>query len=157
MEAFAEAAARDSAMNPRLVNLRGAVHLHEGELLSLQDDEAAALQQYNLAIAISPEREFLLARGELYLEVKDYTRALGDLRGTLLLRPQGVDALKAHARTLYHIAERSRPGGRMQVLEMVIEEMTLLRAIVPNDEEVTKLLTWVLQVKQSCGVPSPQC
>jgi tetratricopeptide (TPR) repeat protein len=106
MEMVANAAVEDSAINPRLVTLRGAVFENRANDSSLADNYAGAVRELNKALGFGPERTYLAARGEAYFRLGAYEYAFLDLRKAMMERSQDARVLDLYGRTLVELAAR---------------------------------------------------
>jgi tetratricopeptide (TPR) repeat protein len=148
MEMFARNAAEDSARNPRLAALQGAVHDSRAYDAYLKDDYAGAVSEENQAIAFGAEREFLMARGRAYYFAYDYIRALDDLERALQQRPQHREVLLLHARVLYYMSTGLHGAQRTMAIDRAISEYELLSAIDPTDADASQWLVFLRQASR---------
>ena len=141
MIAFAEQAARDSAVNPRLATLRGAVYENRANDSSLARNYAGAVRELNKAVAFGPEHTYVRARGEAYFRLGAYEYAFGDLRFALIERSQDRITLEYYGRTLVELAGRARQQIRPTVLARAIEVLELAAYLDPSNTRVRAALT----------------
>jgi tetratricopeptide (TPR) repeat protein len=146
IEQFAERAAQDSALNPRLVTLRGAVHENRANDSSLAGNQAGAVRESNKALAFGPERFYLADRGEAYYRMGAYEYAFHDLRAVVIERSQDKDALYFYGRTLVELATRARPAIRSTILDRAIEVLTLAVYLDPSRANAQTALDRALQM-----------
>ena len=143
---FAERAAQDSALNPRLVTLRGAVLQNRANDSSLAGNLAGAVRELNKALAYGPERFYLADRGEAYYRMGAYEYAFHDLRAVLIERSQDKNALYFYGRTLVELATRARPAIRPTILDRAIEVLTLAVHLDPSRANAQTALDRALQM-----------
>lgn len=141
MAQFAERAAEDSALNPRLVALRGAVHENRANDSSLAGNYAGAVRELNKALAYGPERAYLRARGIAYFRLGAYEYAFNDLRYALIERSQDEEVLEYYGRTLVELAARANASIRPTILARAIETLTLAAYLDPSNERSRAALT----------------
>jgi tetratricopeptide (TPR) repeat protein len=140
MMKFAERAAQDSARNPRLVTLRGAVNETRAYDSTLAGNYAGAVREMNKALAYGPERLYLRARGKAYFRLGAYEYAFNDLRAVIIERSQDKEALDYYGRTLVQLATRARPGIRSTILDRAVEVLTLASYLDPSNTNVRAAL-----------------
>jgi tetratricopeptide (TPR) repeat protein len=128
----AERAIEDSAFNPRLVTLRGAVNQTRAYDSSLARNYAGAVRELNKALAYGPERLFLADRGKAYYRLQAYEYAFHDLRAVMMESSQDEDVLDYYGRTLIELATRARPAIRPTILDRAIEVLTLATYLDPS-------------------------
>jgi tetratricopeptide (TPR) repeat protein len=143
---FAERAAQDSARNPRLVTLRGAVHQTRAFDSSLAGNHAGAVRELNKALAYGPERLFLADRGKQYYRLGAYEYAFRDLRAVIIERSQDKETLDYYGRTLVELAARARPAIRPTILDRAIEVLTLAVYLDPSRANAQTALDRALQM-----------
>ena len=149
MIAFAERAAKDSAVNPRLATLRGAVYENRANDSSLAQNYAGAVRELNKAVALGPERTYVRERGEAYFRLGAYEYAFGDLRFALIERSQDRETLEYYGRTLVELAARSRQAIRPTVLARAIEVLELATYLDPANTRVRSALSRARQMAAS--------
>jgi len=140
MVAFAEQAARDSALNPRLATLRGAVYENRANDSSLARNYAGAVRELNKAVAFGPERMYVRGRGEAYFRLGAYEYAFADLRFALIERSQDRVTLEYYGRTLVELATRARQAIRPTILSRAIEVLELAAYLDPPNVRVRNAL-----------------
>lgn len=133
MVEFGERAARDSARNPRLVTLRGAVHESRAFDSTLAGNDAGAVRELNKAVAFGPERVYISARGKAYFRLGAYEYAFNDLRAAIVERSQDRDDLQYYGRTLVELATRARPASRPAILARATEILLLATYLDPSN------------------------
>jgi tetratricopeptide (TPR) repeat protein len=133
MADFGERAARDSADNPRLVALRGAVYQSRAYDSTLAGDHAGAVRELNRALGFGPERTYIRDRGEAYFRLGAWVYAFNDLRSAMIERSQDSEVLSYYGRTLVEIAARVRPEIRPKVLDRALETLALATYLAPSD------------------------
>jgi tetratricopeptide (TPR) repeat protein len=156
MEAFARAAAASRALNPRLANLRGSVAWARAEQLSLDDQYAEALAEYDRALAVAAESRFLEGRARTWFWAKDYVRAVYDVHNALAIRPQDVHLLELHHDALVELAKQSPRAAREAILTRAIEQLSLLMEIDPQHRRA-KNLPVLLRYRAICRNPEARC
>jgi tetratricopeptide (TPR) repeat protein len=105
---FGNRAAEDSATNPRLATLRGAVYQSRAFDSSQAGDHAGAVRELNKALAFGPERTYLRDRGKAYFRLGAYEYAFHDLRAAMVERSQDPEVLEYYGRTLVELAANAR-------------------------------------------------
>ena len=146
MSAVAEAAAEDSAINPRLVTLRGAIHENRASDSSLARNYAGAVRELNKALGFGPERIYLAARGEAYFRLGAYEYAFVDLRQAMMERSQDAEVLDLYGRTLVELATRAKMPVRRTILDRAIEVLTLGAYIDPGRQTTRVALSRARQM-----------
>ena len=149
MVAFADQAARDSALNPRLAVLHGAVYENRANDSSVAGNYAGAIRELNKAVAFGPERTYVRARGEAYFRLGAYEYAFADLRFALIDRSQDRVTLEYYGRTLVELATRARPAIRPTILTRAIEVLELAAYLDPSNTRVRSALTRARQMAES--------
>ena len=157
MEAFADEAAAYADRNPRLVTLRGFADAERGYTRLLAKDYAGAVHYYTQALAHGEERELLLGRAQAYYQAKDFPRALDDLVRAWRQRPQAPAMLMLKAKTLYQIARALPPAIRGTVLDRAVEDLEVLTAIHPADEDAARWLAFLREQKAACLAGPEPC
>jgi tetratricopeptide (TPR) repeat protein len=137
---FAERAVQDSAINPRLMTLHGAVYQSRAYDSSLAGNQAGAVRELNKALAYGPERTYLADRGEAYYRMGAYEYAFHDLRAVVIERSQDKEALYFYGRTLVELASRARPAIRPTILDRAIEVLRLAVYLDPSRENAQTAL-----------------
>jgi len=132
MMQVAEQAAKDSALNPRLVTLRGAIYENRANDSSLANNYAGAVRELNKAVAYGPERDYIADRGKAYYRLGAYEFAFHDLRAVMMEISQDEDVLDYYGRTLIELATRARPAIRPTILDRAIEVLTLATYLDPS-------------------------
>ncbi len=145
---FAERAVQDSALNPRLVTLRGAVHESRANDSLLAGNDAGAVRELNKAVAFGPEYHYLADRGKLYFRLGAYEYAFNDLRAVMMERSQDKDVLDYYGRTLIELATRARPAIRPTILARAVEVLTLAAYLDPGN---TRVRTALDRARQMAG------
>jgi len=140
MKQFAEEAARDSAINPRLVTLRGAIYEARASDSAIAGNLAGAIRELNKALGYGPDATYLADRGKLYFRMGAYEYAFGDLRAVMMERSQDREVLEFYGRTLVELAAKARPGIRPTILERAIEVLSLAAYLDPPNERVETAL-----------------
>jgi len=133
MADFGERAARDSASNPRLVTLRGAVYQSRAYDSTLAGNYAGAVRELNRAVGFGPERTYLRDRGEAYFRLAAYEYAFNDLRAAMIESSQDSEVLSFYGRTLVELAARVSPATRPKVLDRALETLALATYLAPTD------------------------
>ena len=133
MARFAERAVQDSARNPRLVTLRGAVFQTRANDSALVGNYAGAVRELNRALAYGPERHYLRDRGKAYFRLGAYEYAFNDLRTVIIERSQDKEALDYYGRTLVQLATRARPEIRPTILDRAMEVLQLAVYLDPSN------------------------
>jgi len=147
MMQVAERAAQDSARNPRLVTLRGAVHENRANDSTLANNGVGAVRELNKALAYGPERHYLLARGKAYYRLGAYEYAFHDLRAVIMERSQDKDALDYYGRTLIELATRARPTIRPTIVTRATEVLRLAVYLDPSNEGARAALDRATQMR----------
>jgi tetratricopeptide (TPR) repeat protein len=137
---FGQRAARDAAINPRLVTLPAAVYEHRANDSSLAGNHAGAVRELNKALAFGPERNYLIDRGKAYFRLGAYEWAFNDLRTAVIEQSQNPEALEYYGRTLVELATRARPAIRRTILDRAIETLTLAAYLMPSNTRVSTAL-----------------
>lgn len=137
---FAERASRDTADNPRLVTLRGAVYQSRAFDSSLVNNEAGAVRELNQALAFGPERTYLRDRGKALFLLGAYEPAFYDLRQAMMESSQDPRVLEYYGRTLVELARLSRPEIRPRVLDRAIETLSMAAYLAPKNANVSAAL-----------------
>ncbi len=130
---FAERAVQDSARNPRLVTLRGAVYETRAYDSTLARNDVGAVRELNKALVYGPERHYLLARGKAYYRLAAYEYAFHDLRAVVMERSQDKEGLDYYGRTLVELASRARPAIRPTILQRASEVLRLAVYLDPSN------------------------
>ena len=149
MIAFGEQVARDSAINPRLATLRGAVYESRANDSSLARNDAGAVRELNKAVAFGPERIYVRERGKAYFRLGAYEYAFADLRFALIERSQDREVLEYYGRTLVELATRSREAVRPTIVARAIEVLTLAAYLDPSNTRVRNALARARQMAES--------
>jgi len=148
MTMVAEAAVEDSAVNPRLVTLRGAIYENRANDSSLARNYAGAVRELNKALGFGPERTYLAARGEAYFRLGAYEYAFLDLRKAMMERSQDAEVLDLYGRTLVELASRARMPVRRTILDRATEVLTLGAYIDPSRQTTRAAL---MRARQMAG------
>lgn len=156
MRRFGRESARLRARNPRLAALEGAVHAYVGEQHRRGKRFAAALREYDRAIAFGPEADFLRGRGRTWLLAEDFVRAHADLEAALQQRPQGPEGLELHGRALTGIARGLPPAIQGTALRRAEADFRLLAAVEPGSTAAERWLRHIDELKAWCSrLPDP--
>lgn len=156
MRRFGRQSAALKARNPRLAALEGSVHAYRGEQHRRAKRYAAAVGEYDRAIAYGPEGRFLRGRGRAWLLAEDPVRAHADLEAALQQRPQGPEGLELHGRALYGILRNLPPAIRGTALVRAEADFRLLAAIEPDSRAAARWLGHVEEMKAWCRrLPEP--
>ena len=137
---FANRAVQDSARNPRLVTLLGAVYENRANDSLLAGNEAGAVRELNKALAYGPERIYLARRGRMYFRLGAYEYAFKDLRAAMMERSQDKEILEYYGRTLVELAARSRTAIRPTILARAREVLELAVYLDPSNQRVRNAL-----------------
>ena len=165
MGAFAEASAKDSARNPRMVTLRGSALQEQAFTLIaplpedslLPRDYRSAIDSLTRALEYGPAHDVFLDRGEAYSRLGDHVRAFLDYRQALILNPQRTEILAAYGNTLVHIASRTTRPIRGSMIDRAAEALALAVYLDPTDRTSAQNLQWARYARQQCVRLNPPC
>jgi tetratricopeptide (TPR) repeat protein len=130
MDAFARDAQSHVARNRRLEALLASSLAERAfERCCTEHNLPAALATYDSAVAVAPEREFLLARGRVRGQLRDYLGALADFNAAWQQRPQGPRTLDARAKTYLTIAAFASPEQMGKLLDLAQADVGVLTAV----------------------------
>ena len=87
MSKFAEEAARDAALNPRVYSLLGMVYADQANLHQQREDYVNAEQLYTKALQYGDKLSWLKARATCYHKLNQTAESLADLERVLLYTP----------------------------------------------------------------------
>lgn len=165
MQAFAEASAKDSARNPRMVTLRGSALQEQAFTLivplpedSLRPrDPRSAIDSLTRALEYGPAHDVFLDRGEAYSRLGDHVRAFLDYREALILNPQRTEILAAYGNALIQIASRTTRPIRGSMIDRAAEALALAVYLDPTDRTSAHNLQWARYARQQCVRHNPPC
>ncbi len=156
MRRFGRESARRKAENPRLAALEGSVHAYLGDQHRRGRNFAAAIREYDRAIAFGPEADFLRGRGRTWLRAEDPIRAHADLEAALRQRPHGPEGLELHGQALAGIARGVPHALAGAAIRRAEADFRLLAAVDPGSPAAARWLRHVGELKAWCRtLPEP--
>ena len=157
MAEYAEQVIADSALNPRLVTLRGAVLEDQADARSLDNDFDGAVRYATEALQYGDEPIYWKERAQAHYYRGDHLRGLEDVNRFLTWRHQEPEALHLHAALVLLAADSLKGNQRAQALRMAKNEFEANR---PWDEDPAHLqehIDWVNYSLQNCATDVRQC
>lgn len=142
MVRFADETERSAALNPRLLLVRGIIAYDSAQVLSENDQRAAAIEMYGRALRFGDYWEFRLGRANEYFDAGEWQQAKVDYDAVLAELPTDVEARARRALSCYALARLLPAGAERDTLaQCVREDLRIGLELDPLNAD----LVWVLK------------